>query len=400
MPTTPTSGAGGRPFATDDADLLTAYRPVMQYDSHEPYFADHAAAIANRPDNNLLTAQGVVLASAESGQGLLARLGPDAYAGLVARPTNADCLKEVGSDHQLQAASMHSDPKIANRVHGIVACDGQGTRWLQYWFVMYYDDPGMLGFGTHEGDLEMIQLALGDDDTPVTAVYAHHRTGFRVAYDEVETEPLDGAAVPVVFSARGSHASMLRPGSQTEGSPVPDHNDGQGPRVRPDVVSLSETATPWVWWPGSWGGTRAGSAILGHLGIEANSPTAFTRHQAWSAPLQFAQACSVPSLPPVGQALTGAPSPPPPAPLASVVSADGRLAVDVDASDAAAAGATQVVVSARPAGSSDPAVSRSVTLAHHATGTVILPITAAGAHDVHVVAVARDGSSSETTTVG
>ena len=28
---------------TDDATLLNAYRPVMQYDSHEPYFADHAA---------------------------------------------------------------------------------------------------------------------------------------------------------------------------------------------------------------------------------------------------------------------------------------------------------------------------------------------------------------------
>ena len=153
----------------------------------------------------------------------------------------------------------------------------------------------------------MIQLALGSDDTPVTAVYAHHRSGFRVAYDEVETESFGGVAVPVVFSARGSHASMLRSGSQVEGSPVPDHNDAKGPRVRPDVVALSETATPWVWWPGSWGGTKAGSSILGQLGVEANSPTGFTRHQAWSAPLEFAQACSTPSLPPAGQPLAGAP---------------------------------------------------------------------------------------------
>ena len=381
---------------TDDATLLNAYRPVMQYDSHEPYFADHAAVIANRPANCLLTGKGVLLATADSAQGLLSLLGPNTYAGLAATPADTDCLKEVGSDHQLQAAVMHAEPDIANHVHGIVARDGQGTRWLQYWFMMYYDDPGMLGFGTHEGDLEMIQLALGADDTPVTAVYAHHRSGFRVAYDEVETELSDGVAVPVVFSARGSHASMLRSGSQTEGSPVPDHNDAKGPRVRPDVVALSETTTPWVWWPGSWGGTKAGSSILGHLGVEANSPFAFTRHPAWSAPLQFADTCSTPSLPPLGTPMAGAPSPPPPAPQVSVTPADGQLAVAVDASDAAAHGANQVVVSARPAGSSEPAVSRTFSLAHKATGTVMLPMTADGAHDVHVVAVAPDGSSSDT----
>jgi hypothetical protein len=382
----------------DDSALLTAYRPVMQYDSHEPYFADHAAVIANRPTNCLLTATGVLLATAHSGQGLLSLLGPDAYAGFVAKPASGDCLKEVGSDHQLQAAAMHAEPDIANQVHGIVVRDGQGTRWLQYWFVMYYDDPGMLGFGTHEGDLEMIQLALGSDDTPVTAVYAHHRSGFRVAYHEVETETLGGVAVPVVFSARGSHASMLRSGAQVEGSPVPDHNDAKGPRVRPDVVALSQTSTPWVWWPGSWGGTRAASSIFGHLGVEANSPTGFTRHQAWSAPLQFAQTCSVPSLPPVGQPLAAALSPPPAPQVSVAVGADGQLAVAVDASEAAAHGATQIVVSARPVGGSQPAVSRRFTLAHNTAGTVTLPMTAAGAHEVHAVAVASDGSSSETAT--
>jgi hypothetical protein len=78
--------------------------------------------------------------------------------------------------------------------------------------------------------------------------------------------------------------------------------------------------------------------------------------------------------------------------------ADGRLAVAVDASDAAAHGATDIVVSARPAGSSEPAVSRRFTLAHHTVGMVTLPMTAAGAHDVHAVAVTSDGSSSETAT--
>jgi hypothetical protein len=106
----------------------------------------------------------------------------------------------------------------------------------------------------------------------------------------------------------------------------------------------------------------------------------------------------VPSLPPVGQTLVAAASPPP-MPQVSVASgADGRLAVAVDASDAAAHGATHIVVSARPVGSSEPAVSRRFTLAHNNAGTVTLPISAAGAHDVHAVAVTADGSSSETFT--
>ncbi len=379
---------------TDDETLLDRYRPLMQYDSHEPYFADHAAAIADRAGNTLLAERSVVLATA-AGDGLLGLLGPTGYAGLAAAPCAEDCIKEVGGDRQSQAAAMHARPEIANRVHGIAVTDGAGTRWLQYWFMMYYDDPGLLGFGTHEGDLEMIQLALDADEQPATAVYAHHRSGYRVTFSEVETEALDGFDVPVVFSARGSHASMLRSGTQLEGSPVPDHNDGKGPRIRPTLVALSSSATPWAWWPGSWGGTRADSALLGHLGVEANSPTGFTRHQAWSAPLEFAQACSARSLPPVGQPLTDAPSDPPPPASATVRSADA-LTIDVDARAAAAQGATRVIVSARPANSVAPAVSRTLTLTYNAAGTVTLPLSAAQAHDVQVAAVAADGSTSET----
>ena len=108
----------------------------------------------------------------------------------------------------------------------------------------------------------------------------------------------------------------------------------------------------------------------------------------------------MPSLPPIGHPLVVTPSPPP-APQVSVApSADGQLAVAVDASEAAAQGATQIVVSARPAGSAEPAVSRRFTLAHNRAGTVTLPLPAAGAHDVHAVAVASDGSSSKTATTG
>jgi hypothetical protein len=52
-----------------------------------------------------------------------------------------DYIEEVGSDYVAQAHQMHALPRYANCVHGRVASDSTGVRWLQYWFFMYYDNP-------------------------------------------------------------------------------------------------------------------------------------------------------------------------------------------------------------------------------------------------------------------
>ena len=390
--------------ADDGTALLERYRPFMQYDSHEPYFADFAGIISDRPSNTLRTAAGQVLATATAQQGLLGLLHPGAYppgAG-GGTPAATDHLSETGHDYQAQAAQMHALPAYANRVHGRVAVDAGGIRWLQYWFIMYYDDPGLLGtdIGVHEGDLEMIELALGADGTPVTAVYAHHRSGYRVAYDEVETAPSPDGPAPVVFSARGSHASMLRAGHQLAGSVVPDRNDARGPRVRPAVVVLDRAQTPWAWWPGSWGATRAPNPTLGSIGVEANSPTAFTAHPAWNGPAAFAASCQTPGpLPPAGAALAPAQAPPP-APQITVARAGDELRVAYDAGRAAAAGADRLTVAARPSGADGPARTVTVDLSQAPSGTVSLPVAPGDAsHDVHASARRADGPSSDTATV-
>jgi hypothetical protein len=285
---------------SDPGALLAQYRPFVQYDSLEPYYTDSAAVITDHPGNALKRVDGTVLAMAGAAAGTgvpplnLAFLGPSSYpTGEQALPS--DFIGET-SNYVAAAQQMHALAGYANRVHGRVA-GPPGDTWLQYWFFMYYDDPGFLDLGRHEGDIEMIQLHLDASGQPDVVSYAQHRSGIRASWDEVETE----AVAPVVYSARGTHASMMRGGTQiSDRSFIPDHNDGRGPRVQLELIELSEAQTPWAFWPGNWGGTHPKIQILGKEGIEANSPFALTKHPAWEDPDAFHQSCDEVDLPRIG----------------------------------------------------------------------------------------------------
>jgi hypothetical protein len=314
--------------AFDSAALLARYRPVVQYDSLESYYTDWAAVITDRPGNVLKRADGTVLAAAgPPGGGVpllnLGFLRPQTYP--TGQPVAAtDYLAEVGSDYVTQARQMHAMAGYANKVHGRVVQQA-GLTWLQYWFFMYYDDPGFLGLGTHEGDIEMIQLRLGPTGQPEAVSYAQHRSGLSANWDQVEQQ----GPSPVVYSARGTHASMLRGGDLvSDRSLLPDHNDGKGPRVQLDLIALSEAQTPWAFWPGHWGATKPEDQILGQVGVEANSPAALQQHSAWTDPAGFHAGCDTADLPPVGEVHRNA-LVAPPAPVLQVQHDQARGVVNV-----------------------------------------------------------------------
>jgi hypothetical protein len=295
----------------DPAAMLAMHRPTVQYDSLESYYTDWAGVISDRPGNVLKQADGTVLAAAGpriSGIPVLnlAFLQPEVYP--TGEPATAtDYIDQSGKDSVGAAREMHARPGYANKAHGRVVAQA-GVTWLQYWLFMYYDDPGFLGLGRHEGDIEMVQIRLGQDGQPDAVSYSQHRTGVRASWDEVET---DGPS-PIVYSARGSHASMLRSGTlRSDRSFLPDHNDARGPRAKLDLVVLSEAQTPWASWPGSWGGTRAEHFILGRVGIEANSPASLTGRPAWRHPAAFHDRCDAMPLPPRGTPHLADVEPPP-----------------------------------------------------------------------------------------
>ena len=130
-----------------------------------------------------------------------------------------------------------------------------GGAWLQYW--LYYrgqdQDRGVVRTGRHEGDWELIQVRVDREGEPREVVYAQHGGGERCAWPEVERR----GGHPVVYVARGLHASCLRRGVRDRMWPDPnDEADGRGRAVRPRVVRVSAESPPWMRWPGRWGKSR------------------------------------------------------------------------------------------------------------------------------------------------
>ena len=157
------------------------------------------------------------------------------------------------------------------------AVEAGGHLWLQYWFFYFYNDYNLaLGIGLHEGDWEMIQLRI-HDGAPDLAVYAQHRQAEKRPWAQVDKVPGDPNR-PMVYVARGSHASYFEPGfHQTEA--WYDLADGKrnSPRTTLEIVTDDEPA--WIAWPGVWGDTRARVG-----GIDQPSPKGPSAHASWTQP--------------------------------------------------------------------------------------------------------------------
>jgi hypothetical protein len=380
--------------------LLARHRPIVQYDSLESYFTDSAGVITDHPGNTLKRRDGTVLAAATAGAPsggvpalTLDFLRPDAYpTGDSARAT--DYIELSGNDYVPAALHMHAKAGYANKVHGRVV-QRDGVTWLQYWFFMYYDNPGFFDFGTHEGDIEMIQLRLDADGRPQEVSYAQHRTGVRAPWSDVEREK----DAPVVYSARGSHASMLRAGSiVSDRSFLPDHNDRHGPRVRLELVELSPELTPWAFWPGAWGGTRPPDKDLGKLGVEANSPAALPPRPQWRDPAPFHESCDRDELPPLGRAhVADLDVPPPPRIEVTPHPERGVLGIKYKIPEAGQAAAHGLVIGVRGADHRHPPASRLIRNPG-ASGEIEAPLDA-GPMEVRAATHSEAGAVSETTAV-
>jgi hypothetical protein len=143
----------------------------------------------------------------------------------------------------------------------------RGLRITQLWFWYLYNPKDYVGFGRHEGDWEMVQLA--HSDTSLVAVsLAQHGTGeTRFAWRGVEYDEDDNV---VVYVARDSHACYFTPVRDLE-----DQADGHGKMVFPEWREFGA----WKDWPGRWGnsGSPAGSGSPPSPGCQAK----------WRRPLQW-----------------------------------------------------------------------------------------------------------------
>jgi hypothetical protein len=267
-------------------ELLERFKPQLKYDSNEAFFADSAAEWTDNPANELRRAPqggkaGELLASATAAAGQvqldLEFLAASQYADgeSVERDDVIGCTRR---DYRAQYVKLRQDRRYANRIYGH-AKEDRGRLWLQYWFFYFYNDYNLAGgVGLHEGDWEMVQFRLnGDRDLPDLAVYAQHRWAEVAHWDEVEK--LDGSPdTPVVYVARGSHASYFHAGyHETEAW----YDLADGKRATPEMTleMVGDDEPSWVAWPGVWGDTRPRIR-----GMDQPSPTAPCRHGQWDHP--------------------------------------------------------------------------------------------------------------------
>jgi len=315
---------------SDTAELLQRHTPVLRYDSQEPYFADAASEWTDNPGNQLRRADGTVLASAtpaaDEAKLSLSFLGPSRYAGGV--PVSGDDrIADPAHDYVAQAQSMHAQPQYANRVYGHAATGSDGRVWLAYWFFYFYNDYNLIGplikAGLHQGDWEMIQLRLDPAaQVPDLAVYAQHKHAGQRPWTQVERI----GNQPVVYPARGSHASYFASGVHWTGDWF-DFADGKrgAPPLALRIVADTGGSDGWSVWPGFWGGTQPPPNNINPL--DDSSPRGPGGHAQWKDPVTLVQTAAA------HEATIAPPSPgtiPAPAPTvtSSAVGNDLHLAYD------------------------------------------------------------------------
>jgi hypothetical protein len=275
-----------QPASAELTALLERHQPLLQYDSLESYRADSVATICGLTAagrcNSLHRADGTLIAAAAPA-GEEARLdvhflGASYPTGEAAR--RGDYLDECGGSHAGDALAMRQREGCADVAYGHGCRDAEGRLWLQYWFFYYYDDKGLLGLERHEGDWEMVQLRLGTGERPEAATFARHAGAERLSWSQVDLADSGAGPALVVYPARGSHASLPRPGN-FEAPIVPDHNDGLGPRLRPRLEAIADDGPGWVLWPGRWGSTRRREFF------EADSPPGPHEQPHWWDPAEL-----------------------------------------------------------------------------------------------------------------
>ena len=270
----------------DHDDLLKRFQPVLRYDSNEQFFADSAEQLMVNPGVELrrkrtATGNGAVLARA-GGELALAFLAERRYAD--GTPVEeGDVIGAAGKDYREQYRKLRvARPELTNVVYGH-AIAVNGRIWLQYWLWYFYNDYQLsFGAGTHEGDWEMVQLRMDDQaGHPDIAVYAQHSYAEVRPWNRVERFLPDDLR-PVVYVARGSHASYFEAGyHQTEA--WYDLADGKRRMKRRPVLEILGTDEPaWTRWPGRWGDTLPGKRVT--KVIESNSPTGPGAKKQWTDP--------------------------------------------------------------------------------------------------------------------
>ncbi len=247
----------------DHSGLLVRFQPQLRYDANEAFFADSAAEWTDNPGNVLRRTEGGepgdIIAARAPSMGpaplSLAFLGASEYAN--GQPvTEDDVISAPTRNYRAMYVALRQLPGYRNRMYGRAKEDMQGRLWLQYWFYYFFNDYNLAGgIGLHEGDWEMVQFRMGlDGGRPDLAVYAQHVHAEQAPWEQVEKQA-ESPDTPVVYVARGSHASYFEAGYH-ETEAWYDIADGKREAPKLELEIIGDDPPGWILWLGRWGATR------------------------------------------------------------------------------------------------------------------------------------------------
>jgi hypothetical protein len=300
------AATGSSQAATPEPRLLAMYQPVLHFDPLEQFRPASVESFIADSDLERLTAPNtwsVVDSSPEPGD--LPAPGTGIW-----RLNQDSCTPNAALGGLECYAAAWNEGSGGPVVYGHVAHDGDHAV-LEYW-LFYYDDvysytypPSNLLWQAHEGDWEVVNVVLDEDEQPVSAAYSQHCLGQTRTWSNT---PKVADTHPVVHVALGSHANYFTSGTHPFnlacvppqalailsglGLPPPSDHMSDGPVLGPAGVSGPATPihaigdkTPWVDFDGFWGELQWFHApVVGTVPF-GTSPVGPAQHSVWSHPL-------------------------------------------------------------------------------------------------------------------
>jgi hypothetical protein len=293
--------------STPPARLLALYQPVTQFDPLERFRPTSVQSFIADADLEQLAGGTWVVVDADPEPGDLPGPGTAIW-----RLNQDSCSSATALGGLACYAPAWDAGSGGDVVYGrVVRSDDRIV--LQYWY-FYYDNvysyqypAGNFIWQAHEGDWEVVNVVLSENEEPLFVGYSQHCLGERRAW--ADAPRVDGTH-PVVHVAFGSHANYFTAGVHPFhlacvppaalavlnqlGLPLPADYAFAGPTSGPpsagDAVTpihqIEDEAHAWLSFPGFWGELQYfhGPGPIGTVPF-GSSPQGPAFHSVWSAPL-------------------------------------------------------------------------------------------------------------------
>jgi hypothetical protein len=295
-----------------DNRLLETYQPVTHLDPQEQFRPASVQSFVTDADLERFDAGSWTVVDPDPEPGELPRPGTGTW-----RLNQDSCVPTLPLGGLSCYAAAGAEGDGASVVYGRVTRPPlSGAIVLQYWY-FYYDNTYVYPFPlpsdtiwqAHEGDWEVVNVVLSEDEQPQFVGYSQHCLGQQLDWDSKQLSRLD--THPIVYVAAGSHANYFSAGShpidtdclppqaiaflQANHLPLPvdrsfDGGEVAGPQEAggtfTHIRAIEDGHPSWVAFPGFWGELQYVHAPppIGTFPF-GTSPPGPAYHTIWGNPL-------------------------------------------------------------------------------------------------------------------